>query len=404
MHASPQYVRMLRDVSNNRYLVAGRNSWKIYVGNDSITRSMFIAAFGGTGNYLWKRESGISDPQSAFLGRPVMDAAGGIYLSGFTTAGDKFGSYSITHGNGNPTPFIVKLDNAGNVIWAHDAIVTDRSQAWGLALRNSGEVDLIAYSDSLKWPGFKDSMMAQHEQPILTRFNTQTGKILGIDSLPVQTSLWFGGVAAFPSAIVADGSNNIIIGGAFNDTIKAGSTIAKGTGGYNDFFVAKYGFDSCHCPDIPEPKFTSINTSGNTFDFTYTGSTPYTSILWDFGDGNISTQTNPAHTFSKDGKYPVTVTVTNDCGDNTYGNNQVALKVGTTAKANIRIYPNPAEDIVQIEGVNPVSVQLQNIQGQLVKSFAGDLKRLDVADLPAGVYLLRIETAYGISVHKLVKE
>lgn len=71
---------------------------------------------------------------------------------------------------------------------------------------------------------------------------------------------------------------------------------------------------------------------------------------------------------------------------------------------NIAVYPNPAKDLLQIEGTNPVSVQLQNIQGQLVKSFSGDLKRLDVAGLPAGVYLLRVQAKEGVFVHKLIKE
>jgi hypothetical protein len=401
---SSRSIRMHRSTVNGDFFLAGTTFDKIYLGTDSITRNMFIASFDASGNFLWKRQNTLFNYKTGIWGRPIVDLDNNIYVSGSSLLGDSFAGYTIVHGNGNVTPLIAKLDHAGNILWAHEAIVKTRSQNLGLALRNSGEVDAIGYSDDIKWPGFKDSMVSEHPQPILTRFNTQTGKILGMDSLPVQTSLWFGGIAAFPSAIATDGHNNLIIGGAFNDTIKAGNTIVKGTGGYNDFFVTKYGYNECNCDDIPEPKFTSINTSGNTFSFTYTGSTPFTNITWDFGDGNISTQTNPTHSFAKDGNYPVTVTVTNDCGDNTHGSNQVALKVGTTAKIDIRIYPNPAKDLVQIEGVNPVSVQLQNIQGPLIKRFSGDLKRLDVAGLPGGVYLLRIETANGISVHKLVKE
>jgi PKD repeat protein len=35
----------------------------------------------------------------------------------------------------------------------------------------------------------------------------------------------------------------------------------------------------------------------------------YTSVKWDFGDGTISTEINPTHTFSKDGSYSVILTV-----------------------------------------------------------------------------------------------
>jgi len=42
-----------------------------------------------------------------------------------------------------------------------------------------------------------------------------------------------------------------------------------------------------------------------------TSTTPITSWLWDFGDGNTSTAQNPSNTFTADGQYDVTLTVTN---------------------------------------------------------------------------------------------
>ena len=36
--------------------------------------------------------------------------------------------------------------------------------------------------------------------------------------------------------------------------------------------------------------------------------------LWDFGDDNTSTQSDPSHTYLTSGVYPVTLTVTNACG------------------------------------------------------------------------------------------
>ncbi|MEM6319405.1 MAG: PKD domain-containing protein [Bacteroidota bacterium] len=38
--------------------------------------------------------------------------------------------------------------------------------------------------------------------------------------------------------------------------------------------------------------------------------------LWDFGDGNTSTETNPTHTYESTGNYTVRLTVNNDCGGN----------------------------------------------------------------------------------------
>ncbi len=43
-----------------------------------------------------------------------------------------------------------------------------------------------------------------------------------------------------------------------------------------------------------------------------------TSWLWDFGDGNTSNLSQPAHTYAQSGTYEVCLTAFNDCGDDTY--------------------------------------------------------------------------------------
>ena len=43
-----------------------------------------------------------------------------------------------------------------------------------------------------------------------------------------------------------------------------------------------------------------------------------TSFLWDFGDGNSSTQQNPDYTFAENGTYEVCLTATNNCGSETF--------------------------------------------------------------------------------------
>lgn len=58
--------------------------------------------------------------------------------------------------------------------------------------------------------------------------------------------------------------------------------------------------------DIVEPgdevTFTSTNMDADTF-------------LWEFGDGNTSTQENPVHTYSETGSFTITLTVTSTTGD-----------------------------------------------------------------------------------------
>ncbi len=67
----------------------------------------------------------------------------------------------------------------------------------------------------------------------------------------------------------------------------------------------------------PAAAFISSSTSGNapaTVNFTDQSTGNPTSWLWDFGDGNTSTEQNPAHTYAAEGNYTVQLTATNACG------------------------------------------------------------------------------------------
>ena len=61
----------------------------------------------------------------------------------------------------------------------------------------------------------------------------------------------------------------------------------------------------------------------------------------------------------------------------------------------VSLYPNPAKETVLIEGAKASEVQLYNALGQLVKTVR-DTNEITVADLPQGVYLLRITDTNGI--------
>lgn len=65
------------------------------------------------------------------------------------------------------------------------------------------------------------------------------------------------------------------------------------------FALPTAGFDA----QIDGTELTLQNTSSD-----------YTSINWDFGDGGMSQEENPAYSYQEDGTYTVVLTLTNDCG------------------------------------------------------------------------------------------
>ena len=61
--------------------------------------------------------------------------------------------------------------------------------------------------------------------------------------------------------------------------------------------------------------------------------------LWNFGDGTTSTEQNPTHTFAPDGKYTVSLTVTNSYGEDTKTLPEF-IAVGDPPKADFSVSPS----------------------------------------------------------------
>ncbi len=91
----------------------------------------------------------------------------------------------------------------------------------------------------------------------------------------------------------------------------------------NSFGEKRYVLDSILIKTNPTAHFTfALNCAGQStlFADASTDDDVITNWQWDFGDpasgaSNTSTVANPAHTYSTPGSYPVTLTVTDDCGD-----------------------------------------------------------------------------------------
>jgi len=127
-----------------------------------------------------------------------------------------------------------------------------------------------------------------------------------------------------------------------------------------------------------------------------------TNYLWDFGDGNSSTDANPIHTYTN-GAVDLTISliVSNACGSDTF-TTYYAGTVDLPGEANfplIRVYPVPANDImwVQVSPSAAGNLTLWDTGGRevLQQSFSntqGNGISLRVADLPDGQYILSILT------------
>jgi hypothetical protein len=69
----------------------------------------------------------------------------------------------------------------------------------------------------------------------------------------------------------------------------------------------------------------------------------------------------------------------------------------------VRLVPNPARDVVQVQTAAHVqSIRLLDLTGKVIREAA--TAAMEVADLPAGLYLMQVQTAQGMAVERFVKE
>lgn len=76
--------------------------------------------------------------------------------------------------------------------------------------------------------------------------------------------------------------------------------------------------------------------------------------------------------------------------DNDYVNPNVAIHYINGQEYNLRIYPNPTNSLLNIEGVSPEQIYLYNIEGRLAMPVVSNANSLDLSELPRGIYILDI--------------
>ncbi len=161
----------------------------------------------------------------------------------------------------------------------------------------------------------------------------------------------------------------------------------------------------------PEPSFV-YSIQGLTVAFQNT-SQHAVSYAWFFGDGNTSQAVSPTHTYAAPGVYTVTLNAQRPfCAATT---SATVLVMPNTAAEYLRpgkaflVFPNPAQERLWIRqrDLNAGGqgfYRLWSVAGSLVKQgYLSQQAELDVAELPAGAYLLEI-TANGVrEVHKVCR-
>jgi PKD repeat protein len=144
----------------------------------------------------------------------------------------------------------------------------------------------------------------------------------------------------------------------------------------------------------------SIN--GPTVNFTSLCSAEANEFFWDFGDGIISEEKNPVHTYTSNGNYSVTLFANNTCGQQSKSKNVLmsTVKTDDLSLNKMVLYPNPNSGEFSIEFDSPeegnYSFRVYNSTGMVVAdrniALEAGSNKTDflLSDLPQGLYLLKI--------------
>jgi len=161
--------------------------------------------------------------------------------------------------------------------------------------------------------------------------------------------------------------------------------------------------------DKPEAQF-NYKQNGFTFDFinTSVGGNTY---WWQFGDGNESFLEKPSYTFSKAGHITVKFSVSQaPCGADTFSQtlNPQPLSTGFDKFqiAGVEIYPNPANDLIQIlipENYSNAYLSIKDLRGQVIQNMAlkTNNNKLQLGNIPSGLYVFELQVDQKVGIYKM---
>lgn len=143
---------------------------------------------------------------------------------------------------------------------------------------------------------------------------------------------------------------------------------------------------------------------------------PYLDYYWDFGDGYVSYEINPAHTYWNNGLYQVCLTITDtslDCSSSFCTEmqlNTTSIEEGFALKGGVRIGPNPLQGALNIfwdHSPETWEAQVFSISGQMVARFESSQSAYawnGARLLAPGAYLIRIQNGGQIESKLLIKQ
>lgn len=198
---------------------------------------------------------------------------------------------------------------------------------------------------------------------------------------------------------------------AWNNSVNSANNANVAAGTYDVTVTDGSGCTGTASGTVNEPAAVNadftVAENGMTAQFTNNSSTG--SYLWDFGDGNTSTATNPSYTYTSEGTFTVCLTVSTSCGTDSTCTSVVSAStasIGNNENAYFSYYPNPAKDVMNISNVSNevVTIDVVDATGRLLESYRVNRSsfEMNVSRMSGGTYFLNARNENGelLGTHK----
>lgn len=274
-------------------------------GSHEVGHTLGLSHDGVPGNQYYAGHGEWSPIMGWSASKPIGQWSSGEYDNAITQQDDM----AIISGNRNG--FGYKTDDHGDQI----------SEASDIAVSADGTVDPSLHQALISTRDDKDVFsfitaggevnFTINPDPFYPNLNIQARILTGTGE-EVAISNPFENLSANITTTLASGTYFIEIDGVGEGTV---------SNGYSDYSsVGFYEISGSYAPgnnnQPPIANFEAV-IDCNQVNFQSTTINTVTDYLWNFGDGNSSTEQNPTHTYTEDGVYTISLTATNTIGEDT---------------------------------------------------------------------------------------
>lgn len=371
-------TNLVCDASNNVYLTGLSVSQNLSAGNLSVSAATnnvvggFMAKFAPNGNDLWiKRFGNDNNANEPTLAKPVFDTSGNFYLTGsFSSSAFTLGNTTYTNVEpGLSESFIAKFDSNGNILW-QKAIQGNGNEQFGNILLIQNEL-FVKYtinaqasigSSTYSYNGINYNNPSQTAGGFIKMNNS--GQLISFINNP--------NIELF----VTDGTSIYYTGGTTNTSIPVNIYVTKmTTSGQVLWTKNQTGTNGLVIYDL------AINSTGDLFFGGY------------FGGSNLALDTFSLNNTSFSGFIDAVLAKLNS----------TLLTNSSFEKESITLYPNPTNDFIYINSGDEIKeVSVIDISGKIIANYHQNY--IDLSELEAGLYSLKILTQTGSVLKKVIKK